>query len=191
MLSLNVKYIRIFFVSHSWHSWHLPVVSRLLVCPQGQLCKLAVPPYALCWGSSIVAAGCDKRIVAFGKEGKKLVAIKATTRITFLLHDHLFDTYCTCTCCSTYCMLRIILFCGSILLCPWEVLPPLFLLHTLLTQGGCCRPSTTPEMMMRRSSQWLCAAPAASRWLSVVLTGEQGKRNIIMAIVSTTVYVTA
>lgn len=42
----------------------------LIFSPQGQLCKLAVPPYALCWGSSVVAAGCDKRIVAFGKEGK-------------------------------------------------------------------------------------------------------------------------
>lgn len=45
----------------------------LIFSPQGQLCKLAVPPYALCWGSSVVAAGCDKRIVAFGKEGKVLL----------------------------------------------------------------------------------------------------------------------
>lgn len=29
-------------------------------------------PYALCWGSSIVAAGCDKRIIAYGKEGRVL-----------------------------------------------------------------------------------------------------------------------
>lgn len=31
--------------------------------------KHSCPPYALSWGSSIVAAGCDKRIVAYGKEG--------------------------------------------------------------------------------------------------------------------------
>ena len=36
---------------------------------QGQVVKHSCPPYALCWGSSIVAAGCDKRIVAYGKEG--------------------------------------------------------------------------------------------------------------------------
>ncbi|XP_027053913.1 intraflagellar transport protein 172 homolog [Pocillopora damicornis] len=39
---------------------------------QGQLCKHSCSPYALCWGSSIVAAGCDKRIVAYGKEGRVL-----------------------------------------------------------------------------------------------------------------------
>ncbi|XP_048583111.1 intraflagellar transport protein 172 homolog [Nematostella vectensis] len=39
---------------------------------QGQLCKHSSPPYALCWGSAIVAAGCDKRIVAYGKEGRVL-----------------------------------------------------------------------------------------------------------------------
>ncbi|KAM7445695.1 hypothetical protein ABFA07_005947 [Porites harrisoni] len=39
---------------------------------QGQLCKHPCPPYALCWGSSIVAAGCDKRIIAYGKEGRTL-----------------------------------------------------------------------------------------------------------------------
>ncbi|CAH3194996.1 unnamed protein product, partial [Porites evermanni] len=38
----------------------------------GQLCKHPCPPYALCWGSSIVAAGCDKRIIAYGKEGRIL-----------------------------------------------------------------------------------------------------------------------
>lgn len=39
---------------------------------QGQLCKHPSPPYALCWGSSIVAAGCDKRIIAYGKEGETI-----------------------------------------------------------------------------------------------------------------------
>lgn len=39
---------------------------------QGQLCKHPCPPYALCWGSSIVAAGCDKRIIAYGKEGETI-----------------------------------------------------------------------------------------------------------------------
>jgi len=39
---------------------------------QGQVVKHSCPPYALCWGSTIVAAGCDKRIVAYGKEGRIL-----------------------------------------------------------------------------------------------------------------------
>ncbi|XP_015754892.1 PREDICTED: intraflagellar transport protein 172 homolog [Acropora digitifera] len=39
---------------------------------QGQICKHPCSPYALCWGSSIVAAGCDKRIIAYGKEGRVL-----------------------------------------------------------------------------------------------------------------------
>ena len=34
--------------------------------------KHSCPPYSLSWGSSIMAAGCDKRIVAYGKEGKVL-----------------------------------------------------------------------------------------------------------------------
>jgi len=39
---------------------------------QGQLVRHSCAPYALCWGSSIVAAGCDKRIVAYGNEGRVL-----------------------------------------------------------------------------------------------------------------------
>ncbi|XP_065670042.1 intraflagellar transport protein 172 homolog isoform X3 [Hydra vulgaris] len=39
---------------------------------QGQVVKHSCPPYSLCWGSSIMAAGCDKRIVAYSKEGKIL-----------------------------------------------------------------------------------------------------------------------
>ena len=42
---------------------------------QGQLCKHPCPPYALCWGSSIVAAGCDKRIIAYGKEGETILIV--------------------------------------------------------------------------------------------------------------------
>ena len=43
----------------------------VLFCMQGKLCVHSCPPYALAWSSnSIVAAGCDKRIVAFGKEGR-------------------------------------------------------------------------------------------------------------------------
>ena len=35
------------------------------------MCTHACPPYALAWASnSIVAAGCDKRIVAYSKEGR-------------------------------------------------------------------------------------------------------------------------
>lgn len=38
---------------------------------QGKICTHPCPPYALCWaGSSIVAAGCDKRITVYGKEGR-------------------------------------------------------------------------------------------------------------------------
>lgn len=44
-----------------------------VILSQGQLCKHPCPPYALCWGSSIVAAGCDKRIIAYGKEGETIL----------------------------------------------------------------------------------------------------------------------
>uniref|UniRef100_A0AAY4EJK5 Intraflagellar transport 172 n=1 Tax=Denticeps clupeoides TaxID=299321 RepID=A0AAY4EJK5_9TELE len=40
---------------------------------QGKLLTHPCPPYALAWGaSSIVVAGCDKKIVAYGKEGSVL-----------------------------------------------------------------------------------------------------------------------
>ena len=39
---------------------------------QGQVVKHSCPPYALCWGMSIMAAGCDKRIIAYGKEGRQI-----------------------------------------------------------------------------------------------------------------------
>ncbi|XP_030838935.1 intraflagellar transport protein 172 homolog isoform X2 [Strongylocentrotus purpuratus] len=38
---------------------------------QGKVATHACPPYALCWaGNSIVAAGCDKRIAIYSKEGR-------------------------------------------------------------------------------------------------------------------------
>lgn len=40
---------------------------------QGKLLTHSCPPYALAWGSdSIIVAGCDKKIVAYGKEGRVL-----------------------------------------------------------------------------------------------------------------------
>ncbi|XP_046728666.1 intraflagellar transport protein 172 homolog isoform X1 [Silurus meridionalis] len=40
---------------------------------QGKLLTHPCPPYALAWGShSIIVAGCDKKIVAYGKEGQVL-----------------------------------------------------------------------------------------------------------------------
>uniref|UniRef100_A0A672S1B2 Intraflagellar transport protein 172 homolog n=1 Tax=Sinocyclocheilus grahami TaxID=75366 RepID=A0A672S1B2_SINGR len=40
---------------------------------QGKLLTHACPPYALAWGTnSIIVAGCDKKIVAYGKEGHVL-----------------------------------------------------------------------------------------------------------------------
>ncbi|CAH1772611.1 unnamed protein product [Owenia fusiformis] len=39
----------------------------------GKLCTHSCPPYALAWANnSIVAAGCDKRVVAYGREGRVL-----------------------------------------------------------------------------------------------------------------------
>ncbi|XP_070555163.1 intraflagellar transport protein 172 homolog [Ptychodera flava] len=38
---------------------------------QGKIANHSCPPYALSWaGNSIVAAGCDKRIIVYGKEGR-------------------------------------------------------------------------------------------------------------------------
>lgn len=54
-------------------SCHLPLspLSFLLLdFQQGKLVMHPCPPYALAWASnSIVACGCDKKIVAYGKEG--------------------------------------------------------------------------------------------------------------------------
>ena len=38
---------------------------------QGQICRHPCPPYALAWASNaFVAAGCDKRVFAYGKDGR-------------------------------------------------------------------------------------------------------------------------
>lgn len=43
------------------------------ILSQGKLVNHPCPPYALAWATnSIVAAGCDRRIVAYGKEGHVL-----------------------------------------------------------------------------------------------------------------------
>ena len=43
----------------------------MLLLLQGKVCMHACPPYALAWATnSIVVAGCDKRIVAYTKEGR-------------------------------------------------------------------------------------------------------------------------
>lgn len=41
--------------------------------PQGKLLVHSCPPYALAWGAnSIIVGGCDKKIVAYGREGQVL-----------------------------------------------------------------------------------------------------------------------
>ena len=37
----------------------------------GQIVKHSCAPYALAWGSSIVAAGCDKRIIMYSPDGEE------------------------------------------------------------------------------------------------------------------------
>ncbi len=38
---------------------------------QGKICVHSCPPYTLCWaGNSVVAAGCDKKILVYGREGR-------------------------------------------------------------------------------------------------------------------------
>lgn len=42
----------------------------VLCVSKGKLLTHACPPYALAWGAnSVIVAGCDKKIVAYGKEG--------------------------------------------------------------------------------------------------------------------------
>lgn len=52
---------------------HRTLKYPLLLCfcaHQGKLFTHPCPPYALAWGAnSIVVGGCDKKIVAYGKEG--------------------------------------------------------------------------------------------------------------------------
>ena len=38
--------------------------------PQGVVCRHSCPPYALGWGQSIVAGGCDCRVVMYGMNGE-------------------------------------------------------------------------------------------------------------------------
>lgn len=41
--------------------------------PQGKLLMHPCPPYALAWGAnSIMVGGCDKKVVAYGREGHLL-----------------------------------------------------------------------------------------------------------------------
>ena len=48
-------------------------MTETLFYSQGKLVNHPCPPYALAWATnSIVAAGCDRRIVAYGKEGHVL-----------------------------------------------------------------------------------------------------------------------
>lgn len=48
-------------------------IKTLVLLSQGKLVNHPCPPYALAWATnSIVAAGCDRRIVAYGKEGHVL-----------------------------------------------------------------------------------------------------------------------
>ena len=87
-----------------------------VILSQGQLCKHPCPPYALCWGSSIVAAGCDKRIIAYGKEGETIQYIAHMsvhkgefTVIDFftcrtLVHVCQVWSWCVNTCLHVVCM---------------------------------------------------------------------------------------
>lgn len=44
-----------------------------LVWAQGELLKHPCPPYALAWGSnSIMVGGCDKKVVAYSRDGHLL-----------------------------------------------------------------------------------------------------------------------
>lgn len=42
---------------------------------QGQIAKHSCEPYALCWGSSIIAAGCDRKVVVYGDDGTHVVCL--------------------------------------------------------------------------------------------------------------------
>ena len=45
--------------------------SSFLSVLQGPLCRHPCPPYALAWGSStIMAAGCDRRVLVYGANGE-------------------------------------------------------------------------------------------------------------------------
>ena len=40
--------------------------------PQGVVCRHSCPPYALAWGQSIIAGGCDCRVVMYGMNGESV-----------------------------------------------------------------------------------------------------------------------
>ena len=47
---------------------------------QGPLCRHPCPPYALAWGSStIMAAGCDRRVLVYGANGELLCGVCVCT----------------------------------------------------------------------------------------------------------------
>lgn len=52
-------------------SWHrLPNITHTLTHSQGKLLMHPCPPYALAWGAnSIMVGGCDKKVVAYSREG--------------------------------------------------------------------------------------------------------------------------
>ena len=55
---------------------------------QGPFCRHPCPPYALAWGSStIMAAGCDRRVLVYGANGELLcgvcVCVHALCVVTF------------------------------------------------------------------------------------------------------------
>lgn len=46
---------------------------RVSPWPQGELLRHPCPPYALAWGSnSIMVGGCDKKVVAYSRDGHLL-----------------------------------------------------------------------------------------------------------------------
>lgn len=48
-------------------------LSRCSFFPKGKLLVHPCPPYALAWGAnSILVGGCDKKVVAYGREGRVL-----------------------------------------------------------------------------------------------------------------------
>ena len=48
----------------------LYLLTLILAVSQGKLLTHPCPPYALAWGAnSIMVGGCDKKVVAYGREG--------------------------------------------------------------------------------------------------------------------------
>ena len=56
-------------ISFCIHTFYVSVL-------QGPLCRHPCPPYALAWGSStIMAAGCDRRVLVYGANGELLCGV--------------------------------------------------------------------------------------------------------------------